>query len=640
MKKRTLRVLHVEDSADDSALLIRHLTRAGYTLTLMRVETAEAMAVALSTLEWDIVIADYVLPQFSAPAALEMLKERGLDLPFIILSGAIGEHTAVAAMRAGAHDYLMKDNLVRLVPAIERELAEAAVRAERRRAVELSTRLGRILDDSANEIFVFDPTTLRFIQVNRGARQNLGYELDELLTMTPLDLKPEYTAEHFWTLAAPLLAGERDQVIFETIHRRKDRSTYPVEVRLQYSRAETPPVFVAISLDITERKRAEAEVQAATRAKDRFLAILSHEMRNPLAAVGMAARTLAMRLDNDPVNQQALAALRRNVDAQARLVNDLLDLSRIVQGKVEIAPCPMRLDELLRTVIDQMQPRALEAQLALELRECPEVWVVGDAGRLEQVLANLLHNAIKFTPHGGAVTASLERDGTDVRLVVADTGVGLAPDEVEQAFQMFWQGDQSDRQPGLGVGLALARQLVELHGGTITAQSDGPDRGSRFIVRLPVAAPPQGAVAAAAGEPGGDALRVLLVDDNVDLLRLTAEVLELEGWEVLQAETGTGALAMLAALPPPAAIVSDLDLPGISGPEFLRRARQLPGLEHVPALALSGFSGPAHVAASAAAGFCAHLVKPVDINELTRRLREAVRDAAVSGRDGLSCHSS
>jgi PAS domain S-box-containing protein len=254
---RPLAVLLVEDSEDDALLLARVLKKADYDLTVKRVDTAEAMKMALQEQRWDVVLSDYVMPKFSAPAALKVLKDSGLDLPFIVVSGAMGEDTAVSVMRAGAHDYLVKSNLARLCPAIEREMQEANNRRERRRAQELSMRLGRILDNSSNEIYVFDAATFRFVQVNHGACQNLGYSQQELLERTPLDLQPDMDAHKFAELLSPLYSKERDQVAYETVQRRRNDSTYPIEVQLTLSHSENPPVFVAIAQDITERKQAE-----------------------------------------------------------------------------------------------------------------------------------------------------------------------------------------------------------------------------------------------------------------------------------------------------------------------------------------------------------------------------------------------
>ena len=254
--KIPLRVLIVENSEDDALLLLRELQRAGYSPISERVETAEGMAAAL-TQQWDIILADYNMPHFNVPAALDLLKKNGQDIPFIIVSGNIGEEAAVAAMRAGASDYIMKGNMARLAPAIERELREAAGRRERKRAEELSVRLGKILDNSPIEIYIIHADTFRIMHVNQFALRNLGYTTEELMHMIPLDFKPEITREQFAQLVAPLRSGERELVFHETLHKRRDGTRYPVETRLHFSRFQSEPAFVAIAQDITERKRSE-----------------------------------------------------------------------------------------------------------------------------------------------------------------------------------------------------------------------------------------------------------------------------------------------------------------------------------------------------------------------------------------------
>lgn len=254
--KALLRVLIAEDTEDDALLIMRELEQSGYRLESERVATAAALKNALAR-PWDILLSDFSMPGFTAPDALRILQESGLDLPFVIVSGTVGEERAVEAMRAGASDYVLKDNLTRLVAVVERELREAAERRQRRQAEEQLARLGRILDNSPVEIYIFDAETLYFLHANQTALRNLGYTMEEMARLTPLDIKPNLTKERFARLCAPLKSGERDQTSFEASHQRKDGSVYHVEVRLQFLRSESAPAFVAILQDISERKQAE-----------------------------------------------------------------------------------------------------------------------------------------------------------------------------------------------------------------------------------------------------------------------------------------------------------------------------------------------------------------------------------------------
>jgi len=252
-----LRVLIVEDMEDDALLLLHELTRGGYAPTHTRVETEQAMAAALAAEPWDIVLSDYTMPLFSAPAALKLLHQCGYDIPFVVVSGNIGEEAAVEAMRAGASDYIMKDKLTRLNVVVARELGEAEQRRKRRLVEEQLVRMGRILDQSPAEIFLIEPHTWRIRQSNQTAQHHLGYAAETLARMTVLDIKPDLTSEHLAALVQPLLSAEREQITFEARHRRKDGSTYPVELRLQFSHSETTPVLIVVAQDITERKQAE-----------------------------------------------------------------------------------------------------------------------------------------------------------------------------------------------------------------------------------------------------------------------------------------------------------------------------------------------------------------------------------------------
>jgi PAS domain S-box-containing protein len=264
---KPIRVLIVEDMEDDALLMVRELRQAGYEPQFVRVDTAEAMTAALADQPWDIVLADYVMPNFSAPSAIALLKASGLDLPVIVVSGAMADEQAIAAMRDGAQDYLMKSNLKRLVPAIERELHEVSNRRERKRAQELSARLGRILNRSSNEIYVFEADSLRFVQVNQAACVNLGYAEAELLKMTPLDIQADSGGAQLTADLERLRGGELDHVFFETLLCRKNGSTYPVEARLDFSPTEKPQVFVAIMQNVAERKRSD---DALRHSEERF----------------------------------------------------------------------------------------------------------------------------------------------------------------------------------------------------------------------------------------------------------------------------------------------------------------------------------------------------------------------------------
>jgi PAS domain S-box-containing protein len=632
---RPLKALIVEDCEDDAVLVLRELRRAGYQPACERVETAAQMRSALARESWDLVICDYVLPSFSAPAALELLKEAAADIPVIVVSGAIGEELAAAIMRQGASDYLTKGYLARLGPAIERELQEAASRHERRLAEtalrESEARYRSLVMATAQIVWVAAPNG-ESLGDPTAWMELTGQTLGETAGLGWLDaIHPEdrSLAQEMWQEA--LRTGTRFE--YECRIRRRDGTYGHFSVRGVPVTGQNGQVreWVGTLTDISVRKRVEDELREASRAKDRFLAILSHELRNPLAAIAGGVDVLQRHLPDDPTARRVLALIRRNVEVQTRLVDDLLDLSRIVLGKVKITPEPVRLDVLVASAAEQFRRRAEESDLALLVTEMPEAWVSGDPARLEQVLVNLLDNAVKFTPSGGSITLSVQVDGELVRMAVADTGKGISSGIAGDLFELFRQGQQrGEAQPGLGIGLAVVKQLVEQHGGTVLVESEGHGKGTRFTVQLRTIPPVRRCDEAPPGREREKltAIRVLLVDDNVDALQILAELLTMEGCEVLTAASGEEALALLERGTRPEVIVSDLALPGIDGRELLTRVRRIAGLEQVPALALSGFGEEEDAHTSLQAGFLDHLVKPFDVDELIRRIREAIRPGA------------
>ena len=414
---RSLRALIVEDSEDDAALLLRELRRGGYEPTHARVETAETMRAELSGHPWDIVLSDFTMPQFDAFDALAVLRSTGLDLPFIIVSGTIGEDRAVAAMQAGAHDYILKGNLKRLVPAVERELEQAGQRRARRQAEEVlrharatEVRLGRLLDESSDEIHVFDAETLRFVQTNAGARRNLGYTEDELSRMTPADLQSEYTPEDIVALLEPLRAGERDRLRVETFQRRKDGSTYPVEVRLRYVASEEPPVFVTIAQDITERRALESQLLQAQKmeAIGQLAGGIAHDFNNVLTAIRGYAEFARRGLEEDASRRNDLDEVVANTDRAALLVRQLLAFGRRQMLSPRVID-PVVVVEGVASLLRRLLGEHIELTTHAAHRSAQ---VKADPSQLEQVIVNLAVNARDAMPDGGRLTIEL----TDVEL--------------------------------------------------------------------------------------------------------------------------------------------------------------------------------------------------------------------------------
>jgi PAS domain S-box-containing protein len=373
--------------------------------------------------------------------------------------------------------------------------------------------------------------------------------------------------------------------------------------------------------DIHEQKLTQEALQEADRRKDEFLAMLAHELRNPLAPIATAASLLAMAAQDPARVRQVGAVISRQTVHMTGLIDDLMDVSRVTRGLVSLERDELPLAQVVEDAVEQVRPLLEGRAHRLELRTATAgVTVSGDRKRLVQVLANILGNAVRYTPAGGHIVLSSGIEDGRAVLSVRDNGIGMAPELVASAFELFYQGKRSpDRsQGGLGIGLALVRSLVELHGGTVQAASEGEGRGSTFTVRLPL--PEQGA--RAAEQASGDALqqapgslRVLVVDDNTDAAELVAMFLDLLGYEVSVEFSPAAALERARQLMPHVCLL-DIGLPGMDGKELARRLRRLPGLERVRLAAMTGYGQPHDRRETEAAGFDVHFVKPVETDAL------------------------
>jgi signal transduction histidine kinase/ActR/RegA family two-component response regulator len=377
---------------------------------------------------------------------------------------------------------------------------------------------------------------------------------------------------------------------------------------------------------------ANAHLEAADRRKDNFLAMLSHELRNPLAPIRNAIAVLTHAGADPPRTRRALAVIERQVEHLTRILDDLLDVTRIARGKIELRRALLNVTALVGRVCEDHRSFLAEGGLALELEldgAAGAAWVDADGTRLAQVIGNLLHNAAKFTPRGGRVSVAVEVHGDEVEVRVTDTGIGMDEGLLRRIFEPFVQADGSLARTGggLGLGLALVRGVVELHGGAVEARSAGDGAGSEFVLRLPLAAPPAAPPRERSPEkPRVAARRVLVIDDNVDAATTLAELVTLFGHATTVAHDGPSAIA-LARQDPPDVVLCDIGLPGMSGFEVAQalRAEGGPGPYLV---AVSGYAQPEDVQKAIAAGFDRHLAKPPQPGELERLLAAAGRRGA------------
>ncbi|HJZ91163.1 MAG TPA: CheR family methyltransferase [Gemmataceae bacterium] len=464
----------------------------------------------------------------------------------------------------------------------------------------------------------------RIVFWDRGAEEMYGFTPAEAIGRVSHELLRTTFPRPFEELLAELLrVGSWEG---ELTHHRKDGSEIDVLCRWVFRAGEgdRPGAILVVSADITDRKRMEAALRAADRQKNDFLAMLAHELRNPLAPVLNANQVLRLRGPADPATRQQRDLIDRQIGQMKRLLDDLLDVARITRGTIQVQKEPVDLRTVLETAVEAARPlmAAKDHDLQVSLPELPLV-LEGDATRLTQVFTNLLANAAKYTDRGGRVWLTAVAEPSEDRVFAAvsvrDTGMGMTQEVVDRAFDLFSQADQSlDRaQGGLGIGLTLVKRLVERHGGTVEARSEGPGKGSEFVVRLPL---DPGAVLPQRGprptEPAAARrLRILVVDDNVDSADSLALLLGIWEHDVVTANDGPSALEVAQAFRPEVVFL-DIGLPRMNGYQVAREMRKSPDLARVLLVAVTGYGQEEDRQKAREAGFDVHLMKPVDPDEI------------------------
>jgi PAS domain S-box-containing protein len=374
---------------------------------------------------------------------------------------------------------------------------------------------------------------------------------------------------------------------------------------------------VNVLVDITDRKVAEETLRSTNRYKDEFLATLAHELRNPLAPLRNAVQILGMKIPKCEDTASAMSVIDRQLRHMTRLIDDLMDLSRITRNKLELQCEQVKLADIVHAALETSQPLIEAGAHGFTLQMPGEPIVLrADATRLAQVISNLLNNAAKFTPRGGHITLRVSRQADEAVLSIGDTGVGIPLEALPVIFEMFGQADPSIERShtGLGVGLTLVRRLVELHGGTVEARSEGRDRGSEFVVRLPLmttSAQLETNVHPDAADAQSQSLRILVVDDNIDSAITMAALLSLQGHDVRTAHDGAQAMDEVNRFQPDVAIL-DIGMPKMNGYTVARGIRERMGEAQPLLIAVTGWGQEEDRHRSTAAGFDHHLVKPVD----------------------------
>ncbi|XHR28478.1 MAG: PAS domain S-box protein [Chthoniobacteraceae bacterium] len=507
---------------------------------------------------------------------------------------------------------------------------------ERKQTEDRLRQLSRAVDQSPAVVMITD-TRGHIEYVNPKFTEITGYTLEEVRGLNPKLLRgPESIPGQGQELWETLRAGDEWRGEF---HNRKKNG------ELYWEFASISPIiddhgrathYIAIKEDITLRKAmeqsllaAKKEAEEANRTKDGFLAMLSHELRTPLAPVLLVASVSETDESLSPDVREQFQMIRNSVELEARLIDDLLDLTKVTRGKLSLALKPFNADEPLEKTLEMLRQDYAAKELKLDwVREAASTTVCADMARLHQVFWNLLKNAIKFTPTGGSITVrTFNPDEATLAVEVRDTGVGIAPEFLEEVFQPFRQGAATGKPQfgGLGLGLAITKAIVEMHGGTILAASPGQGQGSTFTVRIPLCTEPVAAAAGVAG-PADKAppLRILLVEDDKSTRTVLARLLRRDGHQVSTAGSCAEALNVLRAQPeaqPFESLLCDLGLPDGSGLDLVGPVKERsPGVE---AIAISGFGMAEDVRRSREAGFDSHLVKPVNIEDLRSTLAHA-----------------
>lgn len=653
---KKLHILFIEDSEDDTLLMEAELHSAGLNFVSHRVENEAELRAALQGSHWDIIISDFTMPAFNALHALSTIRNLGFDTPCIVVSGTIGEETAVATMKAGAVDYFMKGRLQKFPSAVERHILEHKVRQEKKRAYkrmrEIEKRFQIMADTAPVKIWMADASG-RVIYFNKGWYNFTGRKaIDDLGCGWAELIHPQ----------------DRDNVTktyFEAFHARRD---FTIEYRLRrydgvyrwlldqgtprYEEDERFTGYIGSCIDITERKIAEAEREAAlhreklarqeaerlNRIKDEFLATLSHELRTPMHAITGWAELLDRQLLDEEEAREAYTAIYQSALAQNQLISDLLDISGMISGKIQLEAKPTNLINIIQSSLETVHLSAEAKNIEISFEFDKNIGPIrGDRTRLKQIIWNLLSNAIKFTPKNGQIHVSAEQKNSTIEIRVKDSGEGIDPEFLPLVFDRFSQSDSSltRRHGGLGIGLSIVRHLVELHGGQVEAHSDGRNQGSTFIVRLPIlgvqipsSLPPYEEEAASPEvlTPRSkklDQVKILIVDDHPDVIFLVKTILQRQGAQVFTACSVEEAMMVYQAQQPDL-LLSDIGMPMEDGYDLIKKIRALQpnGKSKVAAVALSAHIQEDIRQKALRAGYFAHLTKPVDASSLVNTLVE------------------
>ncbi|TFZ07673.1 ATP-binding protein [Ramlibacter humi] len=612
------RVLLADDNGDMREYIARLLRAEGH--EVRAVPDGEVALAELRREPADLVLTDVMMPRLDGFGLLKGVREDAAlsTTPVIMLSARAGEEARVEGLQAGADDYLVKPFSAReLVARVGSTLAASRIRREAlANERHLRQEITGILE-SIGEGFLAMDRDWRFTYVNAEAERINGIRREDVLGRNHWDV---------YAAARGTLVEEKYNRVME--RREPEHFQYFYEPWQRWIEINAYPLAdggIALYFrDITERKRIEKIAQEAERRKDEFIATLAHELRNPLAPIRTGLQVMQRAPGSDAAARMR-EVMERQVNHMVRLIDDLMDVARISRGKLELRKERVTLADIVKTAVETCKPLLDTAKHELFTSLPHEtVWLDADPTRLAQAVANLLNNAAKYTPEGGRITLTARRTDGHATIQVADTGAGITPQLIPFLFEMFMQGENSRgrAQGGLGIGLTMVKQLVQLHGGDVSAASPGTGQGSTFTITLPVAAQRGDTTAhdTLDGQPAaGRKLQVLVADDNKDAADTLSMLLQLMGHSCIAVHDGPAAIEAFQRVQPDV-VMLDIGMPNMDGYEVARRLRQLKQTRRPRLLALTGWGAAADRARSREAGFDQHLTKPVDFATLQSAL--------------------
>lgn len=626
-----VRILLVDDNYDDRLLIAHALEQEFPEVQLQEVFKAQDLELALSSRQFDLVITDYELRWTDGLTVVQTIKNLYPDCPVIMFTASGTQEIAVEAMKLGLDDYILKSahHYVRLPAAVKSALDKVEAQ---RKVAGLESRLQTLLDNLNVGIYCLSENGV-LLEANKAFLRLAG--LSDITQSTEILSKLQFNGTRdkeivlryeddipIWVRISQTVTTKEGAVIIDGLME---------DISLSKQReAERSKAMAELATAKEELKRLLGEAREANRIKDQFIAIVSHELRSPLTSILGWAKILRSGKLNETKLAQGLETIERNANLQNTLIEDILDISRIIQNRLRLNKQPINIPAIIQSVLLDVKPRVQAKSITLESKIGASVGtIMGDTARLLQVISNLVNNAIKFTPQGGQIFVELQQINSSIQFTVKDTGVGIGADFLPHVFEPFRQADNSKARThnGLGLGLAIVRNLVEMHNGAVSVKSEGIGKGATFTVELPIYSIPSQEINESLEKskqdedeveevPSLSGIHILIVDDDKDTRELLAQIIEGYEAKVTTTASASEALSVLFQIQPDI-LLSDIAMPQEDGYSLIRKIRSQPGdIQRIPAIALTAFAREEDRKQALEAGFQQHLVKPVNPIEL------------------------